>query len=76
MSLIIYVTQPGTSFILFSLLELKLCDFVNLSVVEDRIQDLDSITCGIFQINFYDNLFNPNKNCKIQNKIKLTNVLR
>ena len=76
MSLIIYVTQPGTSFILFSLLELKLCDFVNLSVVEDRIQDLDSITCGIFQIYFYDNLFNPNKNCKIQNKIKLTNVLR
>ena len=76
MSLIIYVTQPGTSFILFSLLELKLCDFVNLSVVEDRLQDLDSITCGIFQIYFYDNLFNPNKNCKIQNKIKLTNVLR
>ena len=76
MSLIIYVTQPGISFILFSLLELKLCDFVNLSVVEDRIQDLDSITCGIFQIYFYDNLFNPNKNCKIQNKIKLTNVLR
>ena len=76
MSLIIYVTQPGTSFILFSLLELKLCDFVNLSVVEDRIQDLDSITCGIFQIYFYDNLFNPNKNCKIQNKIKLTKVLR
>ena len=76
MSLIIYVTQPGTSFILFSLLELKLCDFVNLSVVEDRIQDLDSITCGIFQIYFHDNLFNPNKNCKIQNKIKLTNVLR
>ena len=75
MSLIIYVTQPGISFILFSLLELKLCDFVNLSVVEDRIQDLDSITCGIFQIYFYDNLFNPNKNCKIQNKIKLTNVL-
>ena len=76
MSLIIYVTQPGISFILFSLLELKLCDFVNLSVVEDRIQDLDRITCGIFQIYFYDNLFNPNKNCKIQNKIKLTNVLR
>ena len=76
MSLIIYVTQPGISFILFSLLELKLCDFANLSVVEDRIQDLDSITCGIFQIYFYDNLFNPNKNCKIQNKIKLTNVLR
>ena len=39
--------------------KLKLRDFVNISVVEDRVQDLNSVTCGIFQIHFYDNLFNP-----------------
>ena len=38
---------------------------------EDRVQDLNSVTCGIFQMNFYDNLFNPNKNSKIQNKKRL-----
>ena len=36
--------------------------------MEDRVQDLNSVTCGIFQIYFYDNLFNPNQNSKIQNK--------
>lgn len=76
MTLIIYMIVPGTSFILFSLLELKLCDFVNLWVVEDPIQELNSVTCGVFQIYFYGNMFNPNKNCKIQNKTKLTNFLR
>ena len=39
--------------------------------MEDRIQDLDSVTCNIFQIYFSDNLFNPAKNSKIQNKTKL-----
>ena len=38
--------------------KLKLRDFVNLWVVEDRIQDLNSVTCGIFQIYFCGNLFN------------------
>ena len=47
--------------------KLKLRDFVNIWVVEDRIQDLDSVTCGIFQIYFY-NLLNPNQNSKIENK--------
>ena len=37
--------------------KLKLRDFVNIWMVEDRIQDLNSVTCGIFQIYFY--LFNP-----------------
>ena len=40
-------------------------------MVEDRIQDLDSTTCGIFQLCFYENLFNPDKNSKIQNESKL-----
>ena len=40
-------------------------------MVEDRLQDLDSSTCGIFQTYFYENLFNPDRNSKIQNKTKL-----
>ena len=40
-------------------------------MVVDRIQDLDTVYCGIFQIYFYDNLFNPDQNNKIQNRKKL-----
>ena len=40
-------------------------------MVENRIQDLDSATCGIFQLFFYENLFNPDKNSKVQNETKL-----
>ena len=40
-------------------------------MVEDRVDDLDSVTCGIFQIYFYNSLFNPDQNSKIQNKNKL-----
>ena len=40
-------------------------------MIEDRIQDLNSSTCGIFQLHFYENLFNPDKNSKIQNENKL-----
>ena len=39
--------------------------------MEDRIQDLDTVNCGIFQIYFYHNLLSPNKNSKTQNKRKL-----
>ena len=52
-------------------IKLKLRSFVNIWVVEDRIQDLDSATCGIFQLYFYENLFNPDKSSKIQNESKL-----
>ena len=51
--------------------KLKLSDFVNIWMVEDRVQDLNSVTCGVFQIYFYDNLFNPNENSKIQDKKRL-----
>ena len=40
-------------------------------MIEDRIQDLNSSTCRIFQLHFYENLFNPDKNRKIQNENKL-----
>ena len=48
--------------------KLKIRDFVKIRMVEDRVQDLNSMTCGIFQIYFYNNLFNPDQNSKIQNK--------
>ena len=51
--------------------KLKLRDFVNLWVVEDRIQDIDTVTYDIFQIYFYNNLLSPDKNSKIQSKTKL-----
>ena len=51
--------------------KLKLRDFVNISTVEDRVQDRNSLTCGIFQIYFYDNLFNPDESSKIQDKKRL-----
>lgn len=41
-------------------------------MVEDTIQDLNSLTFGIFQIYLYDNLFNPDQNSRIQNKRKKT----
>ena len=53
-------------------IKLKLRNFVNTWMVEDRLQDLDSSTCGMFQLHFYDNLFNPNENSKIENDTKLT----
>ena len=40
-------------------------------MVEDRIQDLDSATCGIFQLYFYENLFNLDENRKVQKETKL-----
>ena len=49
-------------------IKLKLRIFVNIWMVEDRLQDLD---CGMFQIYFYQNLFNPDKNRKIQGETKL-----
>ena len=52
-------------------IKLKLRSFVNICMVEDRIQDLDSATSGIFQIHFYENLFNPNEKSKIQEQTKL-----
>ena len=53
-------------------IKLKLRGFVNICMVEDRIQDLDSAICGLFQINFYENLFSPNEKSKIQEQTKLT----
>ena len=40
-------------------------------MVEDRVQDLNFVTCGIFQSYFYNNLFNTDKNSERQNKMRL-----
>ena len=50
--------------------KLKARDFVNLWLLEDQLQDLDSVTCGIFKVYLYNNLFNPEVISKIQNKKK------
>ena len=52
--------------------KLKLRSFLNIWMVEDRLPDLDSSTCGIFQIFFHQNLFNPSDKSKIQGETKLT----
>ena len=52
-------------------IKLKLRNFVDIWMVEDRLQDLDSSTCSIFQLYFYDNLFNPDENSKIQGNTRL-----
>ena len=45
--------------------------FLNIWMVEDRLQDLKSSTCGIFQIYFYHKLFNPDEGSKIGGETKL-----
>ena len=41
-------------------------------MVEDRLQDLKTSTCGIFQIYFYKNLFDPDEKSKINGETRLT----
>ena len=70
-NLIPLVIRLETFFIKAFGIKLKLRRFVNIWMVGDRIQDLDSAKCGIFQLYFQENLFNPDKNSKIQNESKL-----
>ena len=32
----------------------------------------ETVTCGLFQLYFYENLFSPDQNSKIQNNKRLT----
>ena len=52
--------------------KLKLRSFVNIWMVEDRLQDLKTSTCSIFQIYFYKNLFDPEEKSKINGETRLT----
>ena len=51
----------------------QLTNFVDVLMLEDLIQMPKTVTCGPFQIYFYENLFFPDKNSKIQSYKKLTN---
>ena len=66
-----HLTETARNFFYFIQafgIKLKLRSFVNIWMVEDRIQDLDSATCGIFQISFYDSLFNPDEKAESKTK--------
>ena len=52
--------------------KLKLRSFVNIWMVEDRLQDLNTSTCGVFQIYFDKNLFDPGEESKINGETRLT----
>ena len=52
--------------------KLKLRSFINIWMVEDRLQDLKSSTCGIFQIYFYHKPFDPDEGSEISGETKLT----
>ena len=56
-------------------IKLKLRNFVNIWMVEDRLRDLDSRTCGIFQFYFFDNLFTPDENIRYRIIADLTEKL-
>ena len=45
---------------------------VMLHFIDDQLQDLTSYTCGIFQLYFYRNLFDPLKKSNLINDEKLT----
>ena len=51
--------------------KLILHDFINIWMAEDRVQDLDSVTCSIFQIYFYNICLILTKaiKCRIRNDL-------
>ena len=51
--------------LLYQFAKLKKVNKMNIVVVENGLQELSSPTCGIFQLYFYKNLFDPS----IQNAI-------
>ena len=45
---------------------------MKLTLIDDQLQQLDTDTCGKFQLYFYKNLLNPEKNSKIPQHEGLT----
>ena len=52
--------------------ELKKTHCKNLLILENTIQNLTASTCGLFQLYFYKNLFDPDEKSKILNHQTLT----
>ena len=50
----------------------KIKNEIKVFAVDDQLQELDSDTCGIFQLYFYTNLFTPLEGSKIINDKKLS----
>ena len=46
---------------------------MKIVIVENDLQDIKSSTCGIFQLYFYKNLFEPSATSQIINKNILNN---
>ena len=40
-------------------------------MLEDHIQNTETVTCGFLQLHFYEKLFNPKADSKIKNNKKL-----
>ena len=53
--------------LLEQLAKLKKTNFMNLLILENSIQNLTTSTCGLFQLCFYKNLFDPGEKNKILN---------
>ena len=52
----------------------ELANFVvNVWILQDPIKISKTVTCGTFQIYFYENLFFPDENSKTRSYKKLTN---
>ena len=54
---------------------LKVSNFLNIWMLEDPIQNTKTVASGIFQLYFYENLFNPQADSKIQNDKKAVETL-
>ena len=50
----------------------KLNDVVMMHLVDDQLQNIETDTCGIFQLYFYVNLFTPLENILTVNDKKLS----
>ena len=50
----------------------KIKDVVTVHLVDNQLQEIETDTCGIFQLYFYVNLFTPLENSSIVNDKKLS----
>ena len=48
--------------------------FVNVWLLEDPVQQMETTTCGAFQLYFFENLFFPAELTKLHSYQKLTNI--
>ena len=52
----------------------NITNFVNVWMLEDQIEMDTTVTCGPFQLCFYENFFFPDENSKLQHYKKLTYI--